>query len=85
MLKVAKYNSEGFKSEEDYEPYEVELSPNDIKAIDEGIDKNIVSLELAPRHAPRAEVKLTNGDDNSNTNNLTIEQISVAIANGLPN
>lgn len=30
---------------------EVELNPNDLKAIDEGIDKNAISLEIAPRHA----------------------------------
>lgn len=30
---------------------DIELSPIDLKTIDEGIDKNAVSLELAPRHA----------------------------------
>lgn len=39
---------------------DIELSPNDLKVIDEGIDKNIVSLELAPRHAPKMEVNNTN-------------------------
>ena len=58
---------------------------NDLKAIVELSDKASITLKVNERHAPRAEVKLTNGDDNSNTNNLTIEQISVAIANGLPN
>lgn len=58
---------------------------NDLKAIVELSDRASITLKVNERHAPRAEVKLTNGDDNSNTNNLTIEQISVAIANGLPN
>ena len=58
---------------------------NDLKAIVELSDRASITLKVNERHAPRAEVKLTNVDDNSNTNNLTIEQISVAIANGLPN
>ena len=30
---------------------DIELNPSDLKAIDEGIDKNAISLEIAPRHA----------------------------------
>ncbi len=52
---------------------EIELSPSDYKAIDEGIDKNAITLEHAPRHA-NTNIKV----DNNNTqqevnNNLTIE------------
>lgn len=32
------------------------------------IDQALISVGKAARHAPRAEVKLTNGDDNSTTN-----------------
>lgn len=42
---------------------DVELSPIDFKSLDEGIDKNAITLELAPRHAPKLEIKT--GDDNS--------------------
>ena len=66
------------------ENHEVELSPQDLQTCIDGIDKASITLKVNERHAPRAEVKLTNGDDNSNTNNLTVEQISIAIANGLP-
>lgn len=67
------------------EKVEVDLTPQDLQTCIDGIDKASITMKVNERHAPRAEVKLTNGDDNSNTNNLTIEQISVAIANGLPN
>lgn len=30
---------------------DIELSPSDLKAIDEGIDKNAITLDVAPRHA----------------------------------
>jgi hypothetical protein len=44
---------------------ETELSPADIKAIDEGIDKNAVSLELAPRHAPKQDINVAQQQNNN--------------------
>jgi hypothetical protein len=49
---------------------EVELSANDLKTIDEGIDKNAVTLELAPRHA-NSQVNIQN--TNAQQNNITVE------------
>lgn len=49
---------------------EVELNPNDLKAIDEGIDKNAISLEIAPRHANN---QVTVNNTNAVQNNLAIE------------
>lgn len=60
---------------------EIELSPADYKALDEGIDKNAITLEHAPRHA-NTNIKVDN--NNLQQTNLTIEDISLAIANGLP-
>ena len=60
---------------------EIELSPSDYKAIDEGIDRNAITLEHAPRHA-NTNIKVDN--NNLQQTNLTIEDISLAIANGLP-
>lgn len=60
---------------------EIELSPSDYKAIDEGIDKNAITLEHASRHA-NTNIKVDN--NNLQQTNLTIEDISLAIANGLP-
>lgn len=37
----------------------IELSPTDLKTIDEGIDKNAVSLEIAPRHS-NSQVNIQN-------------------------
>lgn len=42
---------------------EIELSPADYKAIDEGIDRNAITLEHAPRHA-NTNIKV----DNTNIN-----------------
>ena len=38
---------------------DVELEPNDIKALDDGIDKNAISLELASRHS-NSQVQINN-------------------------
>ena len=38
---------------------DVELEPNDIKALDDGIDKNAISLELAQRHS-NSQVQINN-------------------------
>lgn len=40
---------------------EIELSPADYKAIDEGIDKNAITLEHAPRHA-NTNIKVDNNN-----------------------
>lgn len=49
---------------------EIELSPSDYKAIDEGIDRNAITLEHAPRHA-NTNIKV----DNTNTqeNNMPMQ------------
>ena len=59
---------------------DIELSPNDLKLIDEGIDKNIISMELAPRHAPKIEVNT----QNNQITHLSVDEISKAVADGLP-
>ena len=52
---------------------EIELSPSDYKAIDEGIDKNAITLEHAPRHA-NTNIKVDNNNlQQEVNNNLTIE------------
>ena len=50
------------------EKVEVDLTPQDLQTCIDGIDKASITLKVNERHAPRAEVKLTNGDDNSTTN-----------------
>ena len=50
--------------------FQVELSPTDLKALDEGIDKNAVTLEVAPRHA-NSQVNISN--TNAVQNNLSVE------------
>lgn len=50
--------------------FQVELSPTDLKALDEGIDKNAVTLEIAPRHA-NSQVNISN--TNAVQNNLSVE------------
>ena len=47
---------------------EVGLGADDFKQCQDAIDKASITLKVNERHAPRAEVKLTNGDDNSTTN-----------------
>lgn len=59
----------------------IELSPSDYKAIDEGIDKNAITLEIGQRHSSQV-INNTNATQNNTT--LTAEEISIAIANGLP-
>ena len=54
--------------------FQIELSPNDLKAIDEGLDKNAVTAELAPRHSnSQINVNTQNNIQNNNTA-LTLEQ-----------
>ena len=50
---------------------EVPLSPTDLKTIDEGIDKNAVSLEIAPRHS-NSQVNIQN--TNAVQNNIEINK-----------
>lgn len=52
---------------------DIELSPSDLKAIDEGIETNAKSLELAPRFAPKQDINLNN--NNQTTENKVIEVI----------
>ena len=40
----------------------------DLKTLIDANDRASITLKVNERHAPRAEVKLTNGDDNSTTN-----------------
>ena len=40
---------------------DVELEPNDLKTIDDGIDKNAISLELAQRHS-NSQVQINNSN-----------------------
>lgn len=49
---------------------EIELSPADYKAIDEGIDKNAITLEHAPRHA-NTNIKVDN--NNTQENNMPMQ------------
>ena len=52
---------------------EMPLSPNDYKVIDEGIDKNAVSLEVAPRFAQN-QTQINNNNANVQENkNLMVE------------
>lgn len=47
---------------------EVGLGADDFKQCQDTIDKASITLKVNERHAPRAEVKVTGGDDNSTTN-----------------
>lgn len=51
---------------------EVGLGADDFKQCQDAIDKASITLKVNERHAPRAEVKLTGGDDNSTTNTQII-------------
>lgn len=51
---------------------DIELSPTDLKTIDEGIDKNAVSLEIAPRHS-NSQVNIQNTNAVQTNNNLTLD------------
>jgi hypothetical protein len=58
---------------------EMELSPTDLKTIDEGVDKNAVTMEIAQRHS-----NTTINNTNATQNNYSPQEISQAIADGLP-
>ena len=51
---------------------DMELSPNDLKTLDDGIDRNAITMELAPRHAPKTDIAVNNAQQN---NEQTIIQI----------
>lgn len=70
LTKIDYFDDEGKKIKSDMEAMEIPLSPNDYKVIDEGIEVNAKSLELAPRFAPKTEINNTNGQQN---NIITVE------------
>ena len=53
------YSDEGKPMSKTPVVIDIELSPTDLKTIDEGIDKNAVSLEIAPRHS-NSQVNIQN-------------------------
>ena len=64
VLKVKTY-IDGRADSETLEVVEVPLNANDFKLLDEGLDKNAVTLEVAPRHA--------NSQINVNTQNNQVQ------------
>lgn len=52
--------------------FQVELSPTDLKALDEGIDKNAITLEVAPRHA-NSQVNISNTNATQINNNKSLD------------
>ena len=65
LSKVDYFDDNGKKIKSEMEETEVPLTPNDYKTLDEGIDKNAISLDLAPRHAPKSEINNTNAQQNN--------------------
>lgn len=59
---------------------EVGLGSGDYLNIQNAIDKASITLKVSDRHAPRQEIKVEQGMQN----NLSIEAISKAVADGLP-
>lgn len=66
-----KYSDEGKPISKTPVVIDIELSPTDLKTIDEGIDKNAVSLEIAPRHS-NSQVNIQN--TNATQNNIEINK-----------
>ena len=64
---------------QNFEP--VGLGADDFKYCQDTIDKASITLGINPRHA-NTNIKVDN--NNLQQTNLTIEDISLAIANGLP-
>lgn len=75
MLKVAQYNNDGQRSGEQYEPYEVELSPSDIKEVIDSTDKAAITLKVADRHAPKQDINLTNAQQNNEPVKIIFERL----------
>ncbi len=65
------YSDEGKPMSKTPVVIDIELSPTDLKTIDEGIDKNAVSLEIAPRHS-NSQVNIQN--TNATQNNIEINK-----------
>lgn len=64
---------------------DVELEPNDLKTIDDGIDKNAISLELAQRHSNNQINVNTQNNIQNNNIPLSIEDAEKeALALGVP-
>ena len=69
LSKVDYFDDEGKKIKTDMEAMEIPLSPNDYKTLDEGIDKNAVTLELAPRHS-NSQININNENINAQQNTI---------------
>lgn len=68
------YSDEGKPMSKTPVVIDIELSPTDLKTIDEGIDKNAVSLEIAPRHS-NSQVNIQNTNATQvNNNPLTLDE-----------
>jgi len=68
------YSDEGKPMSKTPVVIDIELSPTDLKTIDEGIDKNAVSLEIAPRHS-NSQVNIQNTNAVQTNNNIDIENM----------
>ena len=68
------YSEEGKPMSKTPVVIDIELSPTDLKTIDEGIDKNAVSLEIAPRHS-NSQVNIQNTNAVQTNNNIDIENM----------
>ena len=73
VLSKVDYFEDGKKIKSEMEEMEIPLSPNDFKTLDEGIDKNAVTLELAPRHAT------TNINNTNAQQNIENKQIEIVV------
>ena len=71
MMKVEQFEN-GVRVGQDYEPYEIPLDAKDLKDIDDGIDKNAITLKVADRHAPKSEINNVNAQQNNKTEKRVI-------------
>ena len=71
IMSKTRYYQEGKVIKEQEEIVDIELSANDLKSLDEGIDKNAISLELAPRHSNQ-NINLNN-QNNIQNNDIRID------------
>jgi hypothetical protein len=81
IMSKVDYFEDGKKIKSDYEEKEIPLSMTDYKDSMELTDKASITLGINPRHA-NTNIKVDN--NNTQENNLSVEDISLAIANGLP-
>ena len=77
LAKTKHYDDTGKLQMETMEPVDIELGPTDLKTIDEGIDKNAITLGQAPRHASSPQVAI----QNNNTANAGIKTFSELYGN----